>query len=64
MTKGQRAMAVAFIYSEPKKTGRGQKSSVTEHIGSGRISMARTVLSHSVDGDLANDVLAGGHADR
>ena len=41
MTKGQRAMAVAKVYPKPKKTGRGKKSSETEDISSGRLSMAR-----------------------
>jgi hypothetical protein len=44
LTEGQQAMAIAMIYPEPKKTGRGKKSSVTEDIGSGRLSMARTIL--------------------
>lgn len=44
MTKGQRAMAVAMINPDPERRGRGNKSSVAEEFGSGRISMARTVL--------------------
>ena len=53
-------MAVAMIYPEPTAYKRGgANSSVTEDLGSGRLSMARTVLRYSIDGDLANDVLAG-----
>ena len=54
MTKGQKAMAVAMVYPKPKKTGRGKKSSETEDISSGRLSMARKVLRYSIDGDLAS----------
>ena len=55
MTKGQRA--VAMIYPEPEKGGRGKKSSVTEGFSSERLSLARTVLQYA--GDLADSVLAG-----
>lgn len=63
LTRGQRAMAVAMIYPEPRKTGRGRKSSVSEDISATRLSMARTVLRYSIEGDFANDVLAGASLD-
>ena len=40
----QRAMAVAMIYPEPEKTGRGEKFSLGEDLSSCRLSMARSVL--------------------
>ena len=60
MTVGQRAMAVAMIYPEPEKVKRkGVGSSVTKELGSGRLSMARTVLAQGPE-DLAPAVLSGG----
>ena len=56
MTKGQRAMAM--IHPEPARGGRGKKSSETEEFSGTRLSMARTAIRYSVDGDLADDVLA------
>jgi len=57
MTKGQRAMAVATIYPEPEKGGRGQKFFVTKGFSEGHLSKARTVLAASTS--MATDVLAG-----
>jgi hypothetical protein len=62
MTKGQRAMAVAMIYPEPAKGGRGKRSQNWEGIGSTKtaqnlLSQARTVLAHTPQ--LAQQVLAG-----
>jgi hypothetical protein len=37
-------MAVAMIYPEPEKTGRGEKFSLGEDLSSCRLSMARSVL--------------------
>lgn len=59
--KSQRAMAVAMLYPDPEKGGRGQKSFVAEEFGTGRLSMARTVLRASRDDALA--VLAGASLD-
>ena len=61
MTKGQRAMAIAMIYPEPEKGGRGKKSVRITEFGfdPSYLSHARTVLRYSVDGDFAKDVLAG-----
>ncbi len=60
MTKGQRAMAVAMIYPEPEKGGRGKKgagSGEFSGLSHQRISEARTVLRH--EPDLASLVLNG-----
>jgi hypothetical protein len=57
MTKGQRAMAVAMIYPEPEKGGRGIKASVSEEFSGTRISMARTVLKYLPA--MAQEVLRG-----
>ena len=59
MTKGQQAMAVAMVYPEPEKGGRGKKSSKIEEfkIASGYLSEARTVLSKSRE--MAQAVIAG-----
>ena len=61
-------MAVAMIYPEPEKGGRGKKSegaNLAETVGFSqrRLNEARTVLRYSVDGDLANDVLGGASLD-
>jgi len=58
MTVGQRAMAVAIIYPDPEKGGRGQKATVSvEFISPQRLSYARTVLRHAPD--LSANVLSG-----
>ena len=62
MTKGQRAMAVAMIYPDPEKGGRGKKSGAKTSDLVGGFSMdfvdkARTVLKHAPD--LAHQVLQG-----
>ncbi len=59
MTKGQRAMAVAKIYPEPEKGGRGKKSVKITEFGfdSSYLSHARTVLQYAPD--LADNVLSG-----
>ena len=60
MTKGQRAMAYAFIYPEPEKGGRGKKSQnccETQQFSKHRLSNARQVLKHSRP--YAEQVLAG-----
>ena len=61
MTTGQRAMTLAMIYPDPTKDKKaGHSVDITQYgIESGALSHARTVLRYSVDGDLANDVLAG-----
>ena len=64
MTKGQRAMAVAMIYPEPDKRGRGKKGASgklaeTAGFSKRRLREARTVLKYSIDGDLADGVLSG-----
>lgn len=58
MTKGQRAMAVAMIYPEPKR-GRGHRDPAkdTETVSFTRINQARIILSYSRP--LADSVLAG-----
>ncbi len=66
MTKGQRAMAVAKIYPEPEKGGRGKKSKTTNLIVSGgfsrqRLDHARTVLQCAPK--RAAGVLAGASLD-
>ena len=57
MTKGQRAMAVAVIYPEPEKGGRGKTIPKPDGISKQRISVARTVLHYAPD--LVDGVLAG-----
>ena len=50
MTKGQRAMAVAMIYPEPEKRGRGNKRSASGQfsgVPTQRVSEARAVLAYS-----------------
>ncbi len=58
MTKGQRAMAVAKIFPEPKR-GRGKKDPAkeTEKVSYSRVKVARTVLQYAPD--LADNVLNG-----
>jgi ParB-like chromosome segregation protein Spo0J len=62
LTKGQRAIALAMIYPEPEKGGRGKKSdalnsAVSAGFSSRRLNAARSVLRHSRD--LAESVLKG-----
>ncbi len=57
MTKGQRAMAVAKIYPDPEKGGRGKTVRLPDGLSKQRISEARTVLQYAPD--LADNVLAG-----
>jgi hypothetical protein len=57
LTKGQRAMAVAKLYPEPEKGGRGKKASVPEGFSQGKVSEARTVLRWLPE--LADLVMAG-----
>ena len=60
MTKGQRVMAVAKIYSEPEKGGRGNKrlhGRTVSGVPNARISEARTILAASTA--MAADVIAG-----
>jgi hypothetical protein len=60
MVKGQLAMALAMLYPEPAKGGRGKKNSVdTTGFSVERLSRARTVLHFSRP--LAEAVLAGTH---
>lgn len=59
LSKGQQAVALAMIYPEPGKGGRGnkaKKSLETEGFSAARLSQARSVLRHSRG--LAEDVLA------
>ncbi len=49
MTKGQRAMAVAKIYPDPEKGGRGKKRLGDLKVSAERISLARTVLTYAPD---------------
>lgn len=61
MTKGQRAMAVAKIYPEPGKGGRGKRTSgnlaETAGFSQRRLQEARTILKYAPD--LADNVLTG-----
>jgi len=62
ITKGQQAMAFAFLYPEPGKGGRGKKSAAlnsaeTAEFSSRRLNDARSILHHS--DALAHDVVAG-----
>ena len=52
MTKGQRAMAVAKIYPEPEKGGRGKKGAACGEfsgVPTQRVSEARAVLQYAPD---------------
>jgi dienelactone hydrolase len=51
MTRGQRAMAVAMVYPEPSKSGRGGNKGLrgATDVEKSRLSRARTVLRHSAD---------------
>lgn len=58
MTKGQRVMAVAHIYPDPEKGGRGKNSlKIKEFINPGYLSQARAIVAHSKT--LAAAVLGG-----
>lgn len=58
LSKSQRAMAVAKAFPDPKKTGRGKKSSISEEFVSGvYLSNTRTILRLSPE--LVDQVLAG-----
>lgn len=62
LTKGQQAMALAMIYPEPEKRGRGNKSEArkgleTEPFSKARLSQARSVLHYSRA--LAESVIKG-----
>lgn len=58
LTKGQQAMALAMIYPEPGKGGRGNRQSLAENarVSSTRLTQSRSILRHSRA--LAEDVLA------
>jgi hypothetical protein len=57
LKKGQKAMALAMLYPDPEKGGRGKKSVATRHgFSKDRLSDARSVLAHSLA--LAQDVIA------
>ena len=49
MTKGQQAMAVAMIYPDPEKGGRGKKAPTSGEVPSQRIADARAVLAYSLE---------------
>lgn len=63
LSKGQQAMALAMIYPEPEKGGRGKVSHIHESLGVSKgaaqnlLSQARKILGHSID--LAKQVIAG-----
>ena len=61
MTKGQRAMAVAKIYPELEKGGRGKTVRLPDGLSRQRISEARTILVYAAD--LADKVMSGGSSD-
>src|SRR4051812_49359088 len=66
LSKGQQAMALAMIYPEPEKGGRGKLSGIADGLANGiskgqahnLLSQARTILRHSKE--LAQDVLHRG----
>jgi hypothetical protein len=47
MTKGQRAMAVAMIYPEPKRGKHSELKNLTGDFSKANLSYARTVLRYS-----------------
>src|SRR4051812_26948910 len=63
LSKGQQAMALAMIYPEPEKGGRGKRSQIQESFDEprktvqNRLSQARAVRSHSMA--LAEAVMVG-----
>ncbi len=57
MNASQRAMAVATIYPEPEKGGRGKNSVLSTQFNKNQISRARTVIEWTPD--VASEVLAG-----
>jgi len=59
LTKGQQAMALAVIYPEPEKGGRGKRSENSKEtlgFSTMRLSQARAILRHSRE--MAQSVLA------
>lgn len=62
MTKGQRAMAVARMYPEPEKGGRGNKINSSKNedfkkISTGNLSQARTIIAYAPD--FVDSVISG-----
>jgi hypothetical protein len=57
LSKGQRAMAIAKLYPEPEKGGRGKNSLKIKELNAGYVSQARTVLAWLPQ--AADAVLAG-----
>ena len=57
MTKGQRAMAVAMIYPEPKRGKHSELINSTREFDKALLSYARTVHAHAPD--LAANALSG-----
>jgi hypothetical protein len=57
LSKGQQAMAVAMIYPEPEKGGRGKNAVLNTEFSTASLSHARTVLKFAPD--LADSVLSG-----
>jgi hypothetical protein len=52
LSKGQRAMGLAFLYPDPEKGGRGKKTQATNSVETmgfsrSRLDQARAVLRHS-----------------
>jgi hypothetical protein len=60
VSKGQQAIAMALLYPEPEKGGRGKKrnGSETEQFSKVRLSQARAIVAHSPQ--LAHAVREGG----
>jgi hypothetical protein len=62
-SKGARAIAVAKIFPDPEKQGRGRKGLISKSfpmIDAATLSQARTIFRHAPD--LADQVLAGSHS--
>ena len=57
LTKGQRAMAVAKLYPEPEKGGRGKTSVINTGVSNEYVKHARTVLRWLPE--IADRVMAG-----
>ncbi len=60
LTKGQQAMALAMVYPDPEKGGRGENSLLSKGFSLARLSQARTVLRYSrklAEGKLDGDWL-------
>jgi hypothetical protein len=63
LSKGQQAIALALMFPESEKGGRGKKSDAVKAIETtgfsrSRLDQARTILRHSID--LAHSVRDGG----